>query len=64
MEIISAKCCGQSGSSRLHAQPIALLRAQDVIVRERVGAKSDFVGKGFEPLFNGVLELRRIHTIP
>src|ERR1700722_1586573 len=51
----------QSRARRLHSQPVALFRAQSLIVWKRVRPKGNFVGKSLQPLLEHMLELRRIH---
>src|SRR5437588_4239149 len=52
---------GQSFASGLHSQPVALFGSEYFIVGETIGAEGNFVGKSFEPLFEGVLELGGVH---
>ena len=51
------KRSSQALSRRLHAQPIALFGAENIIVRESVSTECDLVGKCFQPLLERILKL-------
>src|SRR6266851_4901222 len=51
----------QRSARRLDSQPVAFFRSQGLVVRKRVGAKGDFIGKSLQPSFKHMPELRGIH---